>query len=233
MFLKVCNPNDPTLNTLDLHNLSISNPRALVHEYVGSTNLVIKQLLIDELQKLPEDLKHTPRRNSIRFASLTSANDDLHLEHCKKVSSIQRHNNIGDQFKSWFDFNHTFIRTEEQIGSSLHRMDLSILPSTIHLAISMSQFAPPSLSIISHQPIALCSLLQGQRKDLPTCLFSPPSSHPVLFSRFSPSTPLVPRTNTFTISSLTSRTRPTFASQTPQLSTSTSAPQRSLSAPWF
>ncbi len=77
MFSKVCNPNDPTLKTLDLHNLSISNPRALVHEYVGSTNLVIKQLLIDELQNLPEDLKHTPRRNSIRFASLTSGHGAL------------------------------------------------------------------------------------------------------------------------------------------------------------
>jgi hypothetical protein len=52
-------------------------------------NLIIKQLLIDELLK-PEDVKHTPRRNSICLASLTSGHGALAY-----LQAIPTHNKLS------------------------------------------------------------------------------------------------------------------------------------------
>jgi hypothetical protein len=175
MFSKVCDPRDPTLNSLDLHKLPLDNPSSLVREYVGSTDHILKQLLLHEFHDMPDDDKHTARRNLIRLHSLTTGygalanlpaipthkklfmpnyliiiatrrtlglpllsphlangtcqcgqpNDDLHLQHCRKVSFTKLHNNNREQLKFWLDSNHIYNVKEEQIGTSLHRIDLT------------------------------------------------------------------------------------------------------------
>ncbi len=65
MFSNVCNPRNPTLTSLDFHNLFLDNPRYLVCEYVGFVDHILKQLLFHEFHDMPDDDKHTPRHNLI------------------------------------------------------------------------------------------------------------------------------------------------------------------------
>ncbi len=63
MFSNVCNnPRDPAINSLDLNNFSLDDPRSLVREYVGSTNHILKQKILDEFHNVSDDDKHNHRR---------------------------------------------------------------------------------------------------------------------------------------------------------------------------
>ena len=77
MFSQVCNPTDPTRNTLNIHDLHFEKPRSLVQEYVASTNHIVHQLLLDNFIHMDDDIKHTPRRNLIRLKSLTAGHGAL------------------------------------------------------------------------------------------------------------------------------------------------------------
>ncbi len=64
-------------NTLNLPNFIFEKQRPLVQEYVGSSNLIVLQLIINEFQNMPTDDKHTPRRNLIRLKSLAAGHGAL------------------------------------------------------------------------------------------------------------------------------------------------------------
>ncbi len=88
MFNEFCNQNDPTRNTLNIHELKFDN--YTISRLATCCVYNPHWLLLDNLLHLDDDSKHTPRRNLIRLKSLTAGHGALDylqaILTCKKLT---------------------------------------------------------------------------------------------------------------------------------------------------